>query len=103
MFSGVGPVDFSGMFTIKFFVDLADMSRMDLWVSGSNAGMTYSNNTGTATFDTTNTLIRIGQNYIPMVDSSCYISNVRLQPFEFWEVMCGYTFSDDRKCQGSLW
>ena len=83
VYSAVDPVDFPGTFTVKFFVDLTDMSNMDLWINQDNSGMTKSNNSGTATFDTTDTMVRIGQNYVAFADSSCYISNVRVQPYEF--------------------
>ena len=57
---------------------------MDMWIAQppesveSNAGMTYTANAGGATFDSTDTLIRIGQQYNDIVESFCHTRNLRI-------------------------
>lgn len=63
--------DFSAWHSVRAVFDLADMSRMDLWVDGDNSATTYNGNTGAVEFDLTNAEIRIGQEYDGTVNASC--------------------------------
>ena len=78
----VDPVNFSDWFSVKMFLDFTDLSRMNLWIN-KISNNTYSNNSGVAVFDTTNTLIRIGQNYLGTVNAFCSVKNLRISPSEF--------------------
>jgi len=75
VYTAIDPIDFSNWFTVRFFVDFSDLSRIDMWSNGSNSGMTYIENSGSGTFDTTGTHIRLGQNYAGTVDGNCKIRN----------------------------
>lgn len=67
----------------KFFVDFSDLSRMALTVDGSAGGVTYSGNTGTATWDTTGTSVRFGQDNAGTVSGACAVKDLRAIPVEF--------------------
>lgn len=81
--TAVNPVDFSAKHTYKVYFDLQDMSRLYLLIDGVDAGLVYSGNSGTATFDTTGTTIRAGQSYIGTATVDCWISEPRIETFEF--------------------
>ena len=88
--SGADPVDYSEWFSARCVMDYADMSRMDMWIAQppppdgveSDAGMGFSGNVGTETFDTSNTLIRVGQEYDGTVSGYCNVRNLRIVPAE---------------------
>jgi hypothetical protein len=81
--SAVDTTAYNEWFTLKFFLDFSDLSRMNLWINGDSSGTTFTNNTGTADFDTSGTLIRIGQEYDGTINSFCYFRNLKIQPYEF--------------------
>ena len=84
MLSGADPVDFSEWHTYKVYFDLSDLSRMQMWIDGSvPVGISYGNNLGTAILDTTNILIRIGQNNSASVSSFCWFKNLRINNEEW--------------------
>jgi hypothetical protein len=75
--------DFSQWHKYKLFIDFSDLSRMSAAIDNSSVGMGYVNNVGTTTFDTTNTLIRIGQLYNGNINQFCKFENLRILPMEF--------------------
>lgn len=81
-YSGVDVVPYDGWFSIRAVFDFADFSRQDLWVNESNAGMSYGNNSGSGSFDTTDTLIRVGQYNTGGVNGFCHTRNPRIVPGE---------------------
>lgn len=83
--SSIDVVDYSEWHSYRVVFDLADLSRIDMWIDGSNTGMLYTGNTGTATWDTTNNLIRLGQGYDGVVNGNCklkdvFINNAEITP-----------------------
>ena len=86
------PVAFDEWFSVRVFFDLADFSRMNMWVqqcpgecyaSGEDdSGMTFTNNTGTGNFYTDDTLVRPGQWQNGTVNAYCKIRNLRIIPAE---------------------
>jgi len=86
------PVDFDEWFSVRVFFDLADFSRMNMWVqqcpgecyaSGEDdSGMTFTNNAGTGNFYTDDTLVRLGQWQDGTVNAYCKIRNLRIVPAE---------------------
>lgn len=85
--TGNNPVNFSQWFSVRAVFDFADLSRIDQWVrqipgTESNAGMVYSGNAGTTTFDTTGMHIRLGQNFVGTVNSNCQVRSLRIIPVE---------------------
>lgn len=83
MYSASDATDYSEWFTMKVYMDFADLSNMDLWLNGSNAGITRFGNAGTATFDTSDTRITIGQTYFNGIITNCTIRNLRVEPEQF--------------------
>ena len=81
--SAINTVPYNQWHKYKFFIDLADLSRMDAWIDGSNTGMTYTARTGTATFDTTNCLLRLGMGNTGGVVNYTWFRNLRISPSEF--------------------
>jgi len=81
--TGIDPVDFSQWHTYKYFVDFSDLSRMNAWIDGTVYVTAYALNSGVATFDATNTLVRVGQNYAGGPHSYCQFRNLRISPSEF--------------------
>lgn len=81
-YTGADPVNFSDWFKVKGFFDFADLSRLNLWVNGSTAGMSYVGNTGTSSFVRTDRVMCVGSqcgsNY-----SFCEFRNFRVLPWEF--------------------
>jgi len=74
----VDIVDYDEWFSVRAFFDFSDFSRLDGWVNELNAVMVYSGNSGTGSFDTTNTLIRIGQDYSGSINAQCHIRSLRI-------------------------
>jgi len=77
-YTAVNPIDFSDWFSLRFVVDMANLSRMEFYLNEDSFGSTYVNNNGTATWDTTDNLIRIGQQYNGTVDGFCHVRNLRI-------------------------
>lgn len=89
VFAGGLNASFIGSrFDCPFVIDFANLSRMDMWIAQppegteSNTGMTYSANTGTATFDTGDTEIRVGQQYNDLVECYCHNRALNIEPVE---------------------
>lgn len=80
--AAIDVIPYNDWFSVRAVFDFADFSRQDMWINGSNAGMTYAGGTGTGTFDTTNTLVRLGQNLNGTITGSCWIRNLRIAPYE---------------------
>jgi len=80
--SAIDAVDYSEWFSIRAVFDLSDLSRIDMWINSSNSGMTYAGNSGTATFDTSDTLTRIGQSNAGVINGSCHSRSFRIDPVE---------------------
>lgn len=86
--SAANSVNYDGWFSVRLVLDMTDLSRMDMWLAQppeaaeSNAGMAYTANAGGATFDTIDTLIRIGQQYNGLIESFCKSRNIRITPRE---------------------
>ena len=76
----VNPVLFNRWVKYKFFVDMSDLTRMNAWVNDSSAGLSYTNRTGTASFDTTNCLVRLSQLNTGTVGGGFFIRNLRIEP-----------------------
>jgi hypothetical protein len=81
--SAADPVDFSVWNTYKIYFDTSDLSRLYTSINGSDPTNTYTGNSGTATFDTTNTLIRLFQTNAGVKDGFCNIENARINNKEF--------------------
>lgn len=88
VYTGADPVDYSNWFSVRLVLDFEDLSRMDMWIAQppeepeSNSGMSYTANTGTATFDTGDTLVRIGQQYNGGIEGHCWTRHLRVVPEE---------------------
>jgi hypothetical protein len=64
--------------TVKLYVDTADLSRMKLSVSDYSGAYTYTSVSGTATLDTTNDLIRLGNTYSGGATGTCWYRNPQI-------------------------
>lgn len=81
------PLLFNRWFKVKVFYDFSDMTQNSMYWGYAedqltSTGVTYVGNSGTATWDTTNNLIRIGQTHNGTVTSACAIRNLRIDPVE---------------------
>lgn len=65
-------------FTVQAVIDFADLSRSELWVDEVVDHNSDSNMTGTAIFDTTDCLIRIGSNRTGTVDGFNWTKSLRV-------------------------
>lgn len=74
--SAVDVVDYSEWFSIRFVIDFTDLSRMELWINESSIG--NGGNSGTASFDTISTMIRVGQRYSTGIDAHCHFRSLRI-------------------------
>ena len=84
-YSLVDPVDFSEWHTVKARIDFGDLSRCTMWINGSDAGITYVNNIGTAVFDGTlnDPKLYLGADRCETPNIYCNIKNFRILPREF--------------------
>lgn len=76
--------DYSKWNTFKLFIDLADMSRTKLTANGAAIAYGISGGlSGTAIWNTTNTIIRLAQYYYGTPNGFCNIRNLIIEPREF--------------------
>jgi hypothetical protein len=74
--------DYDEWYNIRVVIDFSDLSRMDMFIDDSNAGLTYVGNSGTADFDLADTTIRLGQQYDDTVSGCVRIKNLSIVPSE---------------------
>lgn len=81
------PLLFDRWFKVRAFFDLSDGTRNYLkWGYADDepttTGVSYVGNTGTYSWDTTNNLIRVGQEYNGTISGACEFRNILVDPVE---------------------
>jgi hypothetical protein len=77
-FTAVDVADYSEWFSVRYVLDFTDLSRMTMWFNEDSSAISYAGRSGADTFDTTGTMIRIGQDYDEEINGFCRVRNLRV-------------------------
>lgn len=76
--SAADPVDYSEWHRYTAYINVSDLSLMNLYIDGTSSIAASSGNNGTDTLNTSAAYIRLGMDYDSVVNTYCKYKNLRI-------------------------